>query len=130
MLNNENDEYLFDSTYSPKKCFKYFSQEDLSDPDQSYHMDNYQNVTAKNEINLNLIQNVTLNKNGSDQTQIKESISQIDFDHIDAIVNYNQAKIKELYFNSQFEEMLKYLNLSYPEVSRLYMIYFCLYDYF
>lgn len=119
MLNNDSNENIFDSTYSPTKCFKYFSQDDFSKDEQSHLLDIDYEIDLKSQINYNNLSECVGKdfydiENGSD---ILEKKSGIDFEQIDLMVNLNQNKVKEMYFQSLFEEIIKYLNLSFPNVS-------------
>jgi len=116
MLNNENNENIFDSSYSPKNCFRYFSQEEpFASPDPNYILEEG-NLKFTSEMNDVILPDLDLKEIKINQNSSHESVSAIDFEHLDAIVNINQNKIKELYFKSQFDEIITYLNNSFPQV--------------
>jgi hypothetical protein len=116
MLNNENNENIFDSSYSTKNCFRYFSQEEpFTSPEPNYLMEEgSQKFTS--EVNDVILPDLAIKEIKINQNSNIESVSPIDFEHLDAIVNFNQNKVKELYFKSQFDEIITYLNNSFPQV--------------
>ncbi len=119
MLNNENNENLFDSSYSPKNCFRYFSQEELFiNPEPNYLLEEG-NHEFKSEMNKIILPNFPSKEIKINHTLTQDSVSSIDFEQIDAIVNLNQNKVREMYFNSQFDEIIQYLNNNFPEVKLL-----------
>ena len=114
MLNNESNEYIFESSYSPTKCFKYFSQDEMTNFEHSHALDE-DSIEVKSQKKESDCPVKDLNVAGI-ESPILETASGIDFEQIDLMVNFNQIKVKEMYFKSQFEEIIKYLNLSYPDV--------------
>lgn len=83
--------------------------------DQNIHMNSNQNQNNIN--NINNVNNQPLEEYVD--TFMHDSKNQED-DYIDIVVSNTQNEVKCLYFNNQFEEIIKLLNKKFPNVNFLF----------